>query len=48
MPSPWLAEPEDDMERMTPQEWRVFARWAWAVLVTLLVLAAFVILGARW
>ena len=46
-PGPWLAEPEDEMERMTEGEWRRFARWAWAVLMVLVVLGAVVIWGAR-
>ena len=46
-PSPWLAEPEDPMERMTEGEWRVFRGWATAVLVVLLGVLAVVLWGAR-
>ena len=46
-PSPWLAEPEDPMERMTEAQWRAFRGWAWAVLVALAVVLGIVLWGAR-
>lgn len=47
MPTPLLAEPEDPMERMTPEEWRRFLWWAVPIIVAVLLLLAGVICGAR-
>ena len=47
---PFLGEPEDPMERMTPEQERILARWAkWGLLALALLalLAGLVIGGAR-
>jgi hypothetical protein len=47
MPTPILAEPEDEMERMTEEQWRGFKAWAVPILLALLLVLAGMICGAR-